>query len=63
MDCDGGTIEFLRQDNASLELKTTRLSVGQRDGCAGYTRLYEGANPEVVYRLYRVDDGACDGLK
>ncbi|MFQ6549749.1 hypothetical protein AADZ90_017505 [Aestuariibius sp. 2305UL40-4] len=63
VDCDGGTFRILRQEDGLLDILTNHLTVGEIEGCGGYSNLAEEIGDPVVYRLYRAENEACEGFK
>ncbi len=62
VECDGGSIEFLRDDAKGVVFRTQGVVIGDVEGCGGFTTLAEVPGQYVSYRLNRVPDAQCDGL-
>jgi len=62
VECDGGTIEFLRDDASGVLFRTQGVAIGDVEGCGGVTNLAEVPGQYVSYKLNRVSNAQCDGL-
>lgn len=63
VDCDGGTFDVVHQDGGLLDIRTRFLTMGEWEGCSGYSNLAEEIGQPVTYRLFRTEDAACTGFK
>ncbi len=63
VECDGGSMDIIRQDAGGLTFRTRYLMVGDTGGCGGAVDLAEVPGQDVAYRLDRVADSACAGMK
>ena len=63
VECDGGSMVVTRQDKSGLTFRTSYLSVGETDSCAGVSDLAEVQGQEVSYRLEAAPMSVCDRLR
>lgn len=59
VECDGGSMNFQRDDGDVLQFETSYLIVGKTDSCGGVVDLAEYVGQLVSYRLERVPDTVC----
>jgi hypothetical protein len=62
VECDGGSMEVIKQDAQGMVFRTRYMLVGTTGECGGVMNMAEYPGQWVSYRLYRVADSDCYGM-